>query len=44
LFWQLVDCSFGVVGIIPLYIACRYTYQLQILQTAQNKLSRVRGA
>jgi hypothetical protein len=29
LFWQLVDCSFGVVGLIPLYIAYRYTYQLE---------------
>ncbi|MBD1387570.1 hypothetical protein IDJ75_19960 [Mucilaginibacter rigui] len=32
LFWQLVDCSFGVIGVIPLYIACRYTYQLEILE------------
>ncbi|MES2268380.1 MAG: hypothetical protein V4520_16575 [Bacteroidota bacterium] len=29
LFWQLVDCSFGVIGIIPLYIAYRYTKQLE---------------
>jgi hypothetical protein len=29
IFWQLVDCSFGVVGIIPLYIAYRYTKQLE---------------
>jgi hypothetical protein len=29
LFWQLVDCSFGVIGIIPLYISYRYTKQLQ---------------
>jgi hypothetical protein len=31
-FWQLVDCSFGVVGIIPLYIAYRYTKQLECLK------------
>jgi hypothetical protein len=24
-FWRLIDCSFGVVGIIPLYLARRYT-------------------
>jgi hypothetical protein len=29
LFWQLIDCSFGVVGIIPLYLAYRYTKQLE---------------
>ncbi|GGH17959.1 hypothetical protein [Mucilaginibacter phyllosphaerae] len=29
LFWQLIDCSFGVVGIVPLYIAYRYTKQLE---------------
>jgi hypothetical protein len=29
LFWQLIDCSFGVIGIIPLYIAYRYTQKLE---------------
>jgi hypothetical protein len=33
LFWQLVDCSFGVVGIIPLYIAYRNTKKLEYLKT-----------
>jgi hypothetical protein len=23
-FWQLIDCSFGVAGIVPLYVARRY--------------------
>ncbi|MBS1523345.1 MAG: hypothetical protein JST50_20260 [Bacteroidetes bacterium] len=27
--WSLVDCSFGVVGIIPLYICYRYTKKLE---------------
>ena len=31
-FWQLVDCSFGVVGIIPLYVAYRYTKKLEVIQ------------
>jgi len=27
-FWRLIDCSFGVVGIIPLYVAYRLTQTL----------------
>ncbi len=27
-FWQLIDCSFGVFGIIPLYFARRYTKRM----------------
>ena len=27
-FWRLIDCSFGVFGIIPLYIAWRYTRRI----------------
>ncbi len=23
-FWRLIDCSFGVIGIVPLYMASRY--------------------
>lgn len=33
-FWQLIDCSFGVVGIIPLLLAYRYTKQLIIFKTS----------
>ncbi|MET3978596.1 hypothetical protein ABIB62_001165 [Mucilaginibacter sp. UYP25] len=32
LFWQLIDCSFGVIGIIPLYIAYRYARKLEDIQ------------
>jgi hypothetical protein len=32
-FWQLVDCSFGVFGIIPLYIVYRHIKKLEQLQT-----------
>ena len=30
-FWQLIDCSFGAVGIVPLYVAYRYTKKLENL-------------
>jgi hypothetical protein len=35
-YWQLVDCSFGLFGLIPLYIAYRNTIKLKIL-TFKNK-------
>ena len=31
LFWQLIDCSFGAVGIIPLLIAYRLTRKLETI-------------
>jgi hypothetical protein len=27
-FWRLIDCSFGLFGIIPLWVGYRYTMQL----------------
>ena len=27
-FWQLIDCSFGIFGIIPLFVARRYTKRI----------------
>jgi len=27
-FWRLIDCSFGIVGIVPLYLAQRYTRRI----------------
>ncbi|MDB5255453.1 MAG: hypothetical protein JWM14_148 [Chitinophagaceae bacterium] len=39
LFWKLIDCSFGALGIIPLYICYRYIKQLEILtKTPHNSL------
>jgi hypothetical protein len=32
-FWQLVDCSFGVFGIIPLYIVYGHIKKLEQFQT-----------
>jgi hypothetical protein len=34
-FWQLIDCSFGIFGIIPLFIARRWTLSL-IHQNSKN--------
>lgn len=28
-FWQLIDCSFGVIGLIPLLLIHKYTLQLK---------------
>jgi hypothetical protein len=32
LFWRLIDCSFGVVGIIPLWLSRHYIQQLMALE------------
>lgn len=31
MFWQLIDCSFGIIGIIPLYICYKWIKQLELL-------------
>lgn len=33
LFWQLIDCSFGVLGFIPLYLVYKLIKQLELQQT-----------
>ena len=35
-FWILVDMAFGTIGILPLWLARRYTLQLTGLQEAPN--------
>ncbi|MEX1071695.1 MAG: hypothetical protein WEC37_03625 [Anaerolineales bacterium] len=30
LFWQIIDCSFGVIGILPLWLCRKYIRSLQI--------------
>jgi hypothetical protein len=32
MFWRLIDCSFGVVGIVPLGLARRYTRRLVLVE------------
>ena len=34
--WRVIDCSFGIIGIIPLYIC--YT-KIQVLELSQNKIA-----
>jgi len=36
-FWRLIDCSFGIVGIVPLYLAWRYTRQIIGLTAAGDE-------
>ena len=31
--WRLIDCSFGVLGMIPLWLARRWTRELALLQS-----------
>ncbi|KAB8142848.1 hypothetical protein F8S13_11350 [Chloroflexia bacterium SDU3-3] len=35
LFWQMIDCSFGVVGFVPLWLAQRDILALEKLQRAE---------
>lgn len=37
LYWQLIDCSFGVFGMIPLYITYKLIKQLEIIQTSKKQ-------
>jgi hypothetical protein len=36
-YWRLIDCSFGVIGIIPLWLSRRYIQRLIQLQSSQGK-------
>ncbi|MFN6946698.1 MAG: hypothetical protein ACK4ND_17250 [Cytophagaceae bacterium] len=36
LFWQLLDCAFGALGLIPLILARGYIKQLEKLNKTQN--------
>ena len=33
-YWRLIDCSFGVGGFIPCWLACRWTRELEQLRMA----------
>ncbi len=41
LFWQGVDCSFGLLGVIPLWISHRLTLRLELLQTIDQAVAQV---
>lgn len=34
-YWQLIDCSFGVFGFIPLYICYKYILQLEQIENSK---------
>ncbi|HET6226515.1 MAG TPA: hypothetical protein VFF27_09570 [Bacteroidia bacterium] len=38
LYWQLIDCSFGVIGFIPLYICYKQIIELEKLTTNKQIL------
>lgn len=37
LLWTFIDCSFGVAGVIPLYICLRLVEQVEILKANQTE-------
>ncbi len=41
IFWQIIDCSFGILGIIPLLLVYRYTRRLMALES-ETQLNRPR--
>jgi hypothetical protein len=40
-FWQLIDCSFGVIGIVPLWLCRNTILKIQRLESVNNRLSMV---
>ncbi len=34
-YWRMIDCSFGLIGIIPLYICYKYILKLELLTTGK---------
>ena len=41
IWWRLIDCSFGIVGLIPLYLARRATKQIERLQNPAHPVNPV---
>jgi hypothetical protein len=35
-YWQLIDCSFGVVGIVPLYLCHRWTKRIEDIRRSMG--------
>jgi len=36
-YWQLIDCSFGIIGLIPLYICYKKIEVLEKLTLSKNE-------
>jgi hypothetical protein len=41
IWWRLIDCSFGIAGLIPLYLARHATKKLEHLQNPNNPVNPV---
>jgi hypothetical protein len=41
LYWRMIDCSFGLVGAIPLWFCRRYITELEELQNIRSACERV---
>lgn len=39
-FWQLIDCSFGAIGIIPLYFSYKYAQQIESYKKSDPQIAR----
>ena len=35
-YWRMIDCSFGIIGLIPLYLCYRKIIELERMQTMKN--------
>ena len=42
-YWQLIDCSFGVIGCIPLWLCYRYTKELEIMEPYTGEVETYKG-
>jgi hypothetical protein len=42
-YWQLIDCSFGVFGCIPLYLMHRYVNKLEKITLARHSVQKMNG-
>jgi len=40
-YWRLIDCSFGIFGIIPLWLCRKWSRELEILQTNSRAKSLI---
>ena len=38
-YWRLIDCSFGILGVIPLIICLRYVHLIEYSKAPQQRIS-----
>ena len=44
IWWRLIDCSFGIAGLFPVYLARRATKQLELLQNPKHPVNPVQNS